>query len=133
MHKLSIPLLLTSLLLAGATASAQTALIAHRSHGGGNRTFQPARSLHNFGNPVRYVPVKIVYLEGAQAVLYSEKWSMGRRGGPLRADTVDVRRLTGQQFPDSVLLELQRQYPKVQLVGFQSRKLRETWPSIDQK
>ena len=41
--------LLGGLLLLGPAAPAQTALIAHRSHGGVARTFMPGRSVHNFG------------------------------------------------------------------------------------
>lgn len=132
MSKLTIPLLLTGLLLATHTTSAQTALITHRSHGGPARTFQPGSSAHDFGIvPVPLRPVKFVYLEGARAVRYCEKWRAGRQIGPTRIDTIDVRQLTGQQFPDSVLLVLRRWYPQAQLIGFQSRKLNETWPSIN--
>lgn len=128
--------LLGGLLLAGllttAPASAQTALIAHRSHSGTVRTFRPGSSAHNFGLPASRLEVeKIVWLRGARAVRYG-RWvsyhGRERAGRPAVQDTVDLRELTGAQDPEQAFARLRAQYPKAQLLGFSQEKMRLTWP-----
>ena len=120
---------LTALLLSSA-AQAQTALIAHRSHGGAARTFRPDQSAHNFGEIAPpLTPVELVYLQGAQVVRYRERWYGSRQIGSTVIDTVDIRALTGEYQPTPALARLRELYPKAKLVGFEQKKIRETWPS----
>lgn len=107
------------------SAPAQTALIAHRSHGGTGRNFRPARSAHNFGSPVKRVPVRIVYLHGGQVVRYTDVWKLSRRAGQPQVDTLDMRQFTGVANLDSALARMRQHYPNVKFEGFDSRKFRE--------
>ena len=135
MHKTTIPLLLTTLLLAGSAASAQTALIAHRSHGGAARTFRPDASAHNFGIPPnrrdQRIEEKFVWLDGPLAV-YSGRWAdyrgKIRTDRPAFQDTIDLRRRTGQPDPTQALQWLRKVYPNAKFVGFDKQKMQGAWP-----
>lgn len=135
MHKTTIPLLLTGLLLSGSAAQAQTALIAHRSHGGTARTFRPAAAgADNFGRLLpSYEPEKIVWLDKSRALYHMRLVRpYGRQNMPkTRLDTMDVRQDTGKQELDLVLERLRQQYPQARLVGFDSPKARASWPKAE--
>lgn len=129
-------LLLARLLLVSCSSFAQTALIAHRSHGGTGRTFRAGRSGHDFGIPPyrhdRWVEEKLVWLGGTRA-LYSGRW-VKYNGQPPTArpatfrDTIDLRQKTGEQDLSRMLQQLRRWYPEATFVGFDEQKMRATWP-----
>lgn len=124
---------LSGILLLNVNASAQTALVAHRSHGGTARTFRPARSAHSFGilAPI-YQLEKIVWLDQARAVYH---WRLKRPGNAhqpppkTRLDTVDVQLDTGRRQLAQVVEQLRQRYPKARLVGFDSSNARAAWPA----
>jgi hypothetical protein len=62
-------------------------------------------------------------------VRYKERWQGGRQIGPTQIDTVDIRELTREYHPGPALARLRELYPKAELVGFEQKKIRETWPS----
>lgn len=128
MHKTTIPLLLAGLLLTGSAAQAQTALIAHRSHGGAARTFRPSLvGADNFGLRIkRHITNKIEWVGGTRVVRHSYSVLSGSRSKRVSIDTLDLRKL-GHPDLHTAIQSLRAAYPKARFVRFDERKMQVAW------